>query len=84
MGLLMDIGIENMLNTKEYWTRVLYTVDENIIATIKMRNNFYHPSKMVILPILRFFLYCSPFSFRSFNFAIAKVVALNVFASIFE
>ena len=29
------------------------------------------------------FIYCSSFSYRSFNFAIAKVVALNLFASIF-
>ena len=27
------------------------TVDENIIATIKMRNNFCYPLKMVIFPI---------------------------------
>ena len=59
-----------------------YTVGENIIATIKMRNNFCYPLKMVILPkiaiaILNFF-YCSPFSYRSSNFALAKVVALNL------
>ena len=29
------------------------------------------------------FLYCSPFSYTSPNFAIAKVVTLNLFASIF-
>ena len=29
------------------------TVGENIIATIKMRNNFCYPLKMVIFPILR-------------------------------
>ena len=29
-----------------------YTVGENIIATIKMRNNFCYPLKMVIFPIL--------------------------------
>ena len=29
-----------------------YTVDENIIATIKMRNNFCYPLEMVIFPIL--------------------------------
>ena len=29
------------------------------------------------------FLYCSPFSYRSSNFAIAKVVTLNLFASSF-
>ena len=28
------------------------TVGENIIATIKMRNNFCYPLKMVIFPIL--------------------------------
>ena len=54
-----------------------HTVGENIIATIKMRNDFCYPLKMVT------FLYCSPFSYRSSNFAIAKVVALNLFASIF-
>ena len=65
----------------------MYTVGENIIATIKMRNNFCYPLKMIIFPILRqqywTFLYCSPFSYRSSNFAIAKVVALNLFASLF-
>ena len=29
------------------------TVDENIIVTIKMRNNFCYPLIMVIFPILR-------------------------------
>ena len=29
------------------------TVGENIIATIKMRNNFCYPLKMAIFPILR-------------------------------
>ena len=29
------------------------TVGENIIATIKMRNNFCYPSIMVMFPILR-------------------------------
>ena len=42
------------------------TVDENIIATTKMRNNF-----------------CSPSSYRSSNFAIGKVFALDLFASLF-
>ena len=31
----------------------LDTVGENIIATIKKRNNFWYPLKMVIFPILR-------------------------------
>ena len=29
------------------------TVDENIIATIKMRNKFCYPLKVAIFPILR-------------------------------
>ena len=53
------------------------TVGENIIATTKMRNNFCYSLKKVIL------LYCSPFSYRSSNFAIAKVVAPNIFVSNF-
>ena len=57
------------------------TVGENIIATIKIRNNFCYPLKMIIFPILRqqywTFLYCFLFSYRSSNFAIAKVVALQ-------
>ena len=56
-----------------YWV----TVGENIIATIKMRKYFWCPLKMVI------FLNCSPFSYRFSNFAIAKVVALNIFALTF-
>ena len=55
------------------------TVGKNIIATINMRNNFCYPLKMAIFPIF----YCSPFSYYSPNFAIAKVIALNLFASIF-
>ena len=49
----------------------IYTVGENIIAAIKIRNNIFYP-----------FLYCSPFSYRSSNYAIAKVVTHNLFASI--
>ena len=56
-----------------------YTVGENIIITIKMRNNFYYPLKMVIFPIFRFcmsfedwymlsFLYCFPYSYHSSNY----------------
>ena len=60
---------------------VLFTVDENIIATIKMGNFFFYPLKMVICPILQTFLYCSPFSYCSSNFAIAKDDALNLFTS---
>ena len=55
-----------------YQSIALSTVGENIIATIKMRNNFCYPLKMVI------FFYSSPFSYRSSNFAIAKVVPLNL------
>ena len=51
------------------------------------QQNFCYPLKMVNFPILRqqywTVLYCSPFSYRSSNFAIAKVVALNLFPSIF-
>ena len=36
-----------------YSVLVLCTVGENIIATIKMRNNFWYPLKMVIFPLLR-------------------------------
>ena len=41
------------------------------------------PFKKGNLSQYRTFLYCSPFSYRSSNFAIAKVVSLNLFASIF-
>ena len=44
-------------------------------------------AKILLLPskceIIWTFLYCSPFSYHPSNFAIAKVVALNLFASIF-
>ena len=64
-----------------------YIVDENIIATIKMRKKFCYPFKIVIFPILQeqywTYFYCSPISYRSSNFAIAKVVALNIFAWFF-
>jgi hypothetical protein len=74
-----------LFKTKIYGLLFVCTVGENIIATIKMRNNFCYPLKMVIFPILReqywTFLYCSPFSYRSSNFAIAKVVALPTIAT---
>ena len=54
--------------------RECYTVGENIIATIKMRNNFCYFLKVAT------FLYCSPFSYRYSNFAISKVVGLYLFA----
>ena len=38
------------------------------------------PSKCEIIGLQYWtFLYCSPFSYRSSNFAIAKVVTLNLF-----
>ena len=33
--------------------RKRYTVDENIISIIKIRNNFCYPLKMIIFPTLR-------------------------------
>ena len=46
--------------------------------------HFCYPLTMVIFPILRLqywtFLYYFPFSYRSSNFAIAKVVALKLFS----
>ena len=65
-----------------------HTVGKNIIATIKMRNIFFYPLKKIIFPIMQqqywTFLYCTPFSYCSSNFAITKVVALNLFASILQ
>ena len=71
-------------NTRQNHNRIghaqVNTVGENIIATIKMRNYFCYPLKMVIFTILRqqywTFLQWSTFSYRSSNFAIAKVVVL--------
>jgi hypothetical protein len=53
---------------------LINTVGEHIIATTKIRN-IYGAIQSFIFPILAF-LYCSPFSYRSSNFAIAKVVAI--------
>ena len=70
------------LKTSQVMCLLYSTVDENIIATIKVRNNFCYPLKMVIFRILRqqywSFLYCSLFSYRSSNFPIAKIVTLNL------
>ena len=70
------------VSSREYLHRIT-TVSENIIATIKMRNNFRYPLEIVIFPTLRqkywTFLFSSPFCYRSSNFAIAKVVTLNLF-----
>ena len=44
---VIDAGVFRNIYT------IQYTVDENIIATIKMRNNFCYSLKMVKFPILR-------------------------------
>jgi hypothetical protein len=78
----LDVNLEEEKIVR-YWT----TVGENIIATIKMQNNFHYPLKIVVFPIWQLqywtFLYCSSISYCSSNFRIAKVVALNNFASFF-
>ena len=38
---------------EDFGEKKVNTVGENIIATIKMRNNFWYSLKMVIFPILR-------------------------------
>ena len=53
-------------------------VDKNIIGAPKMRNIFSTPIKMFI------FQYCAPHSYHSFNFGIAKVVTLTIFAYFFS
>ena len=58
----------NHLNTHLHYN----TVGENIIATIKMRNIFCYTCIYCI------FLYCSTFSYRSFNYCDSKSCALNL------
>ena len=60
--------------------RLVYIKQSDMSSTIYSRRKqyCYHQNAKY-----RTVLYCSPFSYRSFNFAIAKVVALNHFASIF-
>ena len=58
-----------------------FTIDQNILGAPKRRNDFWYAIK--ILSQYWTFLYYSQFSYRSFNFAIAKVVALSLFASYF-
>ena len=61
---------------------LLCTVDENINAAIKMRNNFCNPLKKVIFPILLSqywtFLYCSPFSYQS-SYLLSFLISLLKF-----
>ena len=52
---------------------ICISIGENIIGTTKIRNKFWCHSKLFI------FQYCD--SYCSTNFAIAKVVVLNIFAS---
>ena len=61
------------------WDKIIITVEENIIGASKMRNNIWYSIKMVKMVT---FLYYSPLSDRSSNFAIAKVVAFNLFCSL--
>ena len=61
----------------------LCTVGENIIATIKIRNNFCYPLKLVIFPILQYFPLCILFCISSLLFfyrSLSKVVALPTIA----
>jgi hypothetical protein len=54
--LKFDLIISYNLDLSSYGQLLSFfrsTVDENIIATIKMRNNFCYPLKMIIFPILR-------------------------------
>ena len=53
-------------------SHIYYTLDENDIGAPKMRNIYWCN-----------YLYCSQYSYRSFNFKIANVVDLNIFASFF-
>ena len=53
---IIQIGAVDSYNQQEqiiFTTSNYFTVGKNIIATIKMRNNFCYPSNMVIFPILR-------------------------------
>ena len=61
------------------WDKIIITVEENIIGASKMRNNIWYSIKMVTMVT---FLNCSSLSDRSSNFAIAKVVAFNLFGSL--
>ena len=60
-------------NSRNSLTRLTTNLPE-----VEFRNSF-----KVAYWISLTFPYCSPFSYRSPNFAIAKVVTLNLFASIF-
>ena len=65
---LSDIQDNNKTQEVKVYSLI---VSENIIATIKIRNNFWYPLKMVILLPIYLSLYL-------FNFEIAKVVATRI------
>ena len=48
----LNVNTNSMTLTFLYYSRT-YTVGENIIAAIKMRNNLCYPLKMIIFLILR-------------------------------
>lgn len=68
----------NMFNLckKKYMALVLQYSGRNIIGVPKKQNNFWDTVNLYILT----FLFGSLFRYRSSNFAIAKVVDLNLFA----
>ena len=57
-----------------------HTVNQNIIDAPKIRNRFWISTNIAILD---FFSIARTFSYRSSNYAIAKVVDLTLFASFF-
>ena len=80
---LRDIQFYNSrsLSLRPSISLFLYTVGENIIGAPKMRISFWYPIQM--RKQYWTFLYCNQFSYRSYNFAIAKVTVLYLFALLF-
>jgi hypothetical protein len=56
--------------------KILLLPSKYEIIFLPSKNGIFFNIALAILD----FLYCSPFSYRSSNFAIAKVVALKLFA----
>ena len=70
--------VKDIMNSENCY--VIYLL---LIASQWKQKNITLMYSQLKVQYIQSFLYCSPFSYRSSKFAIAKVVALNLFASIF-
>ena len=75
----MWVEIYSMRNNNSYISKTV--VKEIIIGAPKILNNFWCTVELSVCSLLLFFLLLLPLSYHFSNFALAKVIALNLFAT---